>query len=75
MNMENKLLKIEHEDLGVWYFTSAGSCAKVLGIQQTTLNHHLKRNGNYKDWKFEWIDGSEIQYKYINPRNLTLYTK
>lgn len=64
--MENKLLQAEKENV-IWYFTNLSKAASALGIQQNLLNYYINKGKEYKDWNFKWIDGSEIQYKFINP--------
>ena len=66
--MENKLLIVEHPQRGIWYFTNMQKAANWMGITRTTLLQCMgKRKLEYKDYTFEWIDGSDIMYKYINP--------
>lgn len=64
----NKLLMVEHPELGIWYFTSIQQAANWLGIQRTHLVYYLNQDSlQYKEYKFEWVDGENIIYKYINP--------
>ena len=66
--MENKLLIVKHHERGIWYFTNMQKAANWMGIKRTTLLQCFgKRKLEYKDYKFEWIDGSDVKYKYINP--------
>lgn len=66
--MNNKLLKAENKTNNVvWYFTNLSKAAVALGIQQNLLTYYINRNKECKGWYFEWIDGSDIKYKYINP--------
>lgn len=66
--MENKLLMVEHPQRGIWYFTNMQKAANWMGIKRTTLLQCMgKRKLEYKDYTFEWVDGSDIMYKYINP--------
>ena len=66
--MENKLLIVKHPERGIWYFTNMQKAANWIGIKRTTLLQCMgKRKLEYKDYTFEWIDGSDIMYKYINP--------
>ena len=66
--MENKLLMVEHPQRGIWYFTNMQKAANWIGIKRTTLLQCMgKRKLEYKDYTFEWVDGSDIMYKYINP--------
>ena len=66
--MENKLLIVKHPERGIWYFTNMQKAANWMGIKRTTLLQCMgKRKLEYKDYTFEWIDGSDILYKYINP--------
>ena len=66
--MENKLLMIKHPERGTWYFTNMQKAANWMGIQRTTLLQCFgKRKLEYKGYTIEWIDGSDVLYKYINP--------
>ena len=66
--MKNKLLMIEHPESGIWYFTNIQRAADWIGIQRTHLLQCLGKNKpTYKDYTFEWIDGSNVIYKYIDP--------
>ena len=68
INMENKLLMIKHPERGIWYFTNMQKAANWIGIQRTTLLQCFgKRKLEYKGYTIEWIDGSDVLYKYINP--------
>ena len=56
--MENKLLMIKHPERGIWYFTNMQKAANWMGIKRTQLLQCFgKRKLEYKDYKFEWIDG------------------
>ena len=61
------LLEAEHPEFGIWYFTNTNQCAKVIGIGRTTLDYHIERSGKYNGWEFEWVDGSDVLYKFVNP--------
>ena len=67
---ENKLLMIEdvNGENPTWYFTNVQKAANWFGIQRTYLIQCLgKKNPSYKNYRLEWIDGTDIIYKYINP--------
>ena len=64
----NELIKLEHPEHGVWYFTNTNKAAKYIGTSATNINHVL--TGFFKQikgWSVERIDGTNIVYKYINP--------
>jgi len=66
--MENKLLLIEHPVRGDWYFTNLQKAADWVGISRTLIVYSIgKKNPGYKDYKFQWVDGSDVIYKYIDP--------
>ena len=68
INMENELLMVEHPKRGIWYFTNMQKAADWIGIQRTQLLQCFgKRKLEYKDYTFEWVDGSDVKYKCINP--------
>lgn len=67
---ENTLLMIEHPERGIWYFTNIQRAADWIGIHRAQLTQCLgKRKPKYKNYTFEWVDGSDIIYKYINPES------
>ena len=63
----NKLLKAEHPEYGIWYFTNANQFAATFNFGRTTVEYHIKRTGNYENWHLEWVDGSDVLYKFVNP--------
>lgn len=68
MMENNLLLMIEHPLRGIWYFTNVSRAAKWIGILRPQLDQCLgKKKPGYKDYKFQWVDGSNIIYKYIDP--------
>lgn len=63
-----KLIKIESQEKGIWYFTTAYKAAKYIGCSYQTLYMQLK--GITKQtygWKVEEIESDTIICKYINP--------
>lgn len=68
--MEYQLLKVEHFEYGVWYFTSIAKAAAALGIQHNHLSYYINKNKIYKGWSFEYVDGRDIIYYYINPTSI-----
>ena len=62
----NKLLKAEHPEYGIWYFTNTNKCARALNIGRTTLDYHIERSGKCNEWNIEWVDGNDVIYKYID---------
>lgn len=68
--MKYKLLKVEHYEKGKWYFTSVYKVANALDTQATHINYYMGKNKEYKGWNFEWIDGENVIYKYINPEKI-----
>lgn len=65
-----KLIKAEHYEKGIWYFTSKYKVAEWLDIKQSLLEYYIRVNKPYKGWSFETIDGGDIMCKYINPERL-----
>lgn len=68
--MQNKLLKFEHDEKGIWYFTSFCKASNALGCQPNHIKYFYNQNRDYKGWTIEEIDGSDVIYKYINPERL-----
>lgn len=65
----NKLLMVEHPERGIWYFSNINKAAVWIGIEPIHLRYCFgKKNPHYKDYTFEWVDGSNVMYKYINPQ-------
>jgi len=68
-DMDNLLLMVEHPEYGIWYFSSVYLAAKWMGLSDEVLWVWLHHNKNeFSSWKFEWVDGSNVMEKYINPR-------
>lgn len=68
--MENKLFKFEHDEYGIWYFTTLYKAAKALGTQPTHITYFMGRGQKFKGWSIEEVDGSDVIYQYINPERI-----
>lgn len=64
------LLMAEHDEKGIWYFTSTYKAAAALGIQNTLLIYRMGKNHRSDGWSFEWVEGCDVIYKYINPEKI-----
>lgn len=69
----DKLVRIEHEEKGVWYFNSYNQAARFIGctlvaVRSTYLGHIKKVKG----WSVDLVedDGSILRY-FINPNDVT----
>lgn len=63
-----KLIKIENEKHGIWYFTTLHKAANYIGTSSGNVGLVLK--GIYrqiKGWTVEEIEDDYIICKYINP--------
>ena len=64
-----KLLKIEHPEKGIWYFTTTYKAAKYIGCSYQALYVQLKGlTKKTYGWRAEQIESDEIISKYINPQ-------
>lgn len=63
-----QLLRAEHSEHGIWYFTSMSKASKYV---KTSSNYIKMQLGgimkSIKGWTFEWTDDDNIINKYINP--------
>lgn len=65
-----RLLMGENNEKGIWYFSSIYKAATAIGVQTNLLKYYIDRSKEYKGWNFEWVDGENIIYKYINPEKI-----
>lgn len=66
-DINNAILKIEHTEYGIFYFSSIYLAAKWMGWSDEVLWCCLNRGLNeFLSWKFEWIDASNVKEEYIN---------
>lgn len=70
MKMDNKLLKVEHDANGIWYFTTYYKAAMAMGMQASHLKYYVDNNKEYKGWSFEYVDGGDVIFRYINPSRI-----
>lgn len=63
-----KLLKAEHPEKGIWYFTNYNKADKYIGTSSTYIKMQVAGiSKTVKGWTFEWTDDENIINKYINP--------
>lgn len=63
-----KLLKAEHPEQGIWYFTSIGKASAYVNTSGTYIKMVLAGiSKKVKGWTFEWTEDDNIINKYINP--------
>lgn len=64
-----RLLMIESDAKGIWYFTSIQDCADFLDVTYQAVYYWAK--GIYKNCKgftsIEWIEDDNIISRFINP--------
>ena len=58
-----KLLKSEHKDKGIWYFTTAYKASKYTGVSASQISQCSRGKG----WTCEWIENDNIPTRFINP--------
>ena len=64
-----KLLMIESDDKGIWYFTGKQECSDFLGVSYNAIKLWLKGfNKTCRGFKStEWTDSDDVLSRYINP--------
>jgi len=63
-----KLIKAEHPEQGIWYFTTQSKAAEYIGCTQTQIRMVLTDFMNKaKGWTLEYTEDGDILNKYINP--------
>ena len=63
-----RLLKAEHKENGIWYFTSINKAAQYINSSATYIRMQLGGiSKQVKGWEFEWTEDDNIINKYINP--------
>ena len=68
-----KLLMIESDAKGIWYFTGKQECADFLGVSYNAITLWLKGlNKTCRGFKsIEWIESGDVLSRYINPSRET----
>lgn len=62
-----KLIKAEHNEKGIWYFSNIRKCAQFIGSGDSNINTSLHKTGRkVKGWELEWIVSDDILSKYID---------
>lgn len=63
-----RLIKAEHNENGIWYFSNIRKCAQYIGAGDPNVNISLnKTHRPVKGWNLEWIEAYDIICKYIDP--------
>ena len=66
--MRLKLIKAEHPEKGIWYFTNIRKCAKFIDSADSNVSASLNRTHRpVKGWTLERIEDDNIICKYIDP--------
>ena len=68
MKRDNFLMKFTNTDTGESrYFTKDSYAQQWIGCSISGLSQIKSQTSlKYKQWEYELVDGSDIQYKYIN---------
>ena len=62
-----RLIKAEHNEKGIWYFSNIRKCAQYIGAGDPNVNTSLnKTHRPVKGWNLEWIESDSILSKYID---------
>jgi hypothetical protein len=63
-----KLIKAEHPDKGIWYFSSKMKLANYINSTPTLVIHVLSGIGKRaKGWSLEYTEDGAILNKFIDP--------
>jgi len=62
-----KLIMIDHDEHGVWYFTTKAKAAKYIETSPSYLDLCIKLKRPCKDWTIEEIESDDVICKYIDP--------
>jgi len=62
-----RLFKAEHNENGIWYFSTKAKLLKYINTSQTYLDHCMIVEKPCKGWIVEEIDDDNILSKYIDP--------
>lgn len=62
-----KLFKAEHDENGIWYFSTKAKLLKYINTSQTYLDHCMIVDKPCKGWTIEQIESEDIICKYIDP--------
>lgn len=64
-----KLLMIESDEKGIWYFTSIAECARFLNVSNAAVKY-FSTGANKTCRGFthaEWIESDDVLSRFINP--------
>jgi len=62
------LLKAEHNENGIWYFSTIRKAASFIDSADSNVNAAIKARRKVKGWEFEWIESDDVLSKYIDPK-------
>ena len=64
-----KLYKVEHDEKGIWYFTTLAKAARYIGTSQTYIIQCFKRACRCKGWSIEDVSNSidTVITRYVDP--------
>ena len=64
-----KLLMIESDEKGIWYFTGLQECANFLNVSYNTMRlWNLGVTKSCRGFKsIKWIESGDVLSRYINP--------
>ena len=62
-----KLIKIENDEKGIWYFSTLRKCAAYISAADSNVRNAIKNKRKCRGWDIEEIKSDEIISKYIDP--------
>lgn len=62
-----KLLKAEHQEKGIWYFSTLRKCAAYIDSADSNLRAAINNKRKCRGWDVEEIESDDILSKYIDP--------
>ena len=74
LELNMKLLKAQHEELGTWYFTNVFNAANYTHNTRDEIKICTYEQQPINGWLYTWVDNVQISSKQINP-NKNIITK
>lgn len=62
-----RLIMVDNDVEGIWYFTSKAKCARFIGCTPPMIIWCLKMGKPFKGWYLQEIEDDNIITKYIDP--------
>ena len=62
-----KLIMAEHQQKGIWYFSTLRKCAAYIGAADSNVRSAITKKWKCSGWSIEEIESDDILSKYIDP--------